>query len=872
MAKEVIQPSLAAGEISPQLYSRVDFAKFHTAVATLSNFFVDFRGGVSNRCGLQFINQAKSSLTAGQEAVRLFPFQFSTIQTYVLEFGHLYMRVIMNGGYVLNAAKVIGGITNANPGVVSLTAHGFDNGDWIYITGVGGMPRVNNRYYIVMGVTTSTFQLRDPNLDNVNTTDYGDFIVGGTAAEVFTLATPYVATDLARLKYTQSADVMTLTHPAYSPRDLSRTGHASWTLTVVNFGSKVPIPQNVNQTTAPAGTGPVRLSYRITAVTANGEESLPSKIIKTSIPSTGLVDVLLFWNPVADIARYNVYRAALAGTEPFYGDDDTPTESIYGYLATTQAPKYVDTWKDQVPVTVPDFSKAPPEQRNPFAPGSILSIDIGSVGTGHTDGTTIAVTDSTGSGAILRAVVHNGTLIAAVVEKGGANYTNPSFDASPGTGATMSANLSPASGTYPATVTYFQQRRIFGGSTVAPQTLWASKTGAFRNFDVSFPIRDDDAITATLVGSQVNDIRLMVAMPAGLIVGTGLNAWQVNGGGGGQGQPITPLNILAQPQSYNGFSHVPPINVNYDLLYVQDKASTVRALSYNFYYNAYSAANLSLLSEHLLTGKEILEWAYAEEPFKIVWSVKNDGGLLSMTYVKDQELIGWGRHSTSGAFESVCSISENEEDAVYFVVRRTVNGHTVRYVERMFSRAIDHILDSRFLDSALVYEGPPTTTLSGLDHLEGRTVTAFADASIYAGLVVTDGQVTLPVPQSVVIVGIPFISDLKSLPLDIKQEQLQGRRKNIKELGLRVAHTRGLLVGATFSTLVPSKSSTTPITIPESQRPSHDGTWTNGLFSGDDSNLLDSTYSVYGQICVRQDKPFPVTITGLILSVEPGDK
>jgi hypothetical protein len=205
------------------------------------------------------------------------------------------------------------------------------------------------------------------------------------------------------------------------------------------------------------------------------------------------------------------------------------------------------------------------------------------------------------------------------------------------------------------------------------QTFWASKTGAPYNFDISKPSQANDAITGALVSLEVNEIKSLVPVPTGLIALTTKGAWQISGGAGGvatQGGPITPATVTATPQAYVGANDVPPILINYDLIYVQAKGSIVRDLTYNIYQNIYTGNDISILSSHLFYGHQTLEWAYAEEPFKIVWCVREDGILLSLTLVKEQDMYGWARHDTVGKFMSVASVTEGGLDATYFAVER----------------------------------------------------------------------------------------------------------------------------------------------------------------------------------------------------------
>ncbi len=249
-----------------------------------------------------------------------------------------------------------------------------------------------------------------------------------------------------------------------------------------------------------------------------------------------------------------------------------------------------------------------------------------------------------------------------------------------------------AAGNNPSTTTYFAQRQFFAASASLPETFWASKIGAFGNFDKSQPVQASDAITATIASTQVNAIKHMVPMSTGIVMLSSGGAWLVSGGTVGQGGvpgAITPSAIVAQPQAYNGCSDLPPIVVNADLLFVQAKGSIVRDLSYNFYVNIYTGQDVTVLSNHLFAGHTIREWAFSEEPYKIIWAVRDDGILLAFTYMKDQEVFAWTRHDTNGLYQSVCTVSEGTIDAAYFVVKRRLGAGTWSYtIERMADRSL----------------------------------------------------------------------------------------------------------------------------------------------------------------------------------------
>jgi len=230
--------SFTAGEISPRLEGRTDLEKYRQGLSDLTNMVVMPHGGVQRRPGTQFISSVKDSAVK----TRLIPFQFKAGDTYILEFGDQNMRVIRNDEQVLDATdKTITGVTQANPGVITSASHGFSNGDEIYIDAIAGMTELNGRNYLVANVTTNTFTVQDLFGNNIDTTAFTAYTSGGTATEIYNIATPYAAADLFDIRFVQSADTMYLVHPSYDIRTLTRTDHNAWSFATMSItGSPSP--------------------------------------------------------------------------------------------------------------------------------------------------------------------------------------------------------------------------------------------------------------------------------------------------------------------------------------------------------------------------------------------------------------------------------------------------------------------------------------------------------------------------------------------------------------------------------------------------------------------------------------------------------
>tara|TARA_Y100000015_G_C2395298_1_gene92440 strand:- start:1489 stop:3492 length:2004 start_codon:yes stop_codon:yes gene_type:complete len=234
-------PSLStftAGEISPRLEGRITLEKYKAGLSDLTNMVVQPHGGVTRRPGTQYLGTVKDSSIKS----RLIPFQFKTTDTYILVFGDQVMRVYRNGSQVLKgSAQNITGVTKANPGVVTISSHGYSNGDEIFLDNVVGMTELNGRNYKVANVTTNTFTLQDLFGNDINTTNFTTYTSGGAVDEIFEVATPYAAADIFNLRFAQSADIMYFVHPSYAIRTLSRTNHNAWTFATATIsGSPNP--------------------------------------------------------------------------------------------------------------------------------------------------------------------------------------------------------------------------------------------------------------------------------------------------------------------------------------------------------------------------------------------------------------------------------------------------------------------------------------------------------------------------------------------------------------------------------------------------------------------------------------------------------
>jgi hypothetical protein len=358
-----IQASFNAGEWSPKLYARVDLAKYKSGAALLNNFFVDYRGGASTRTGTKYILQCRNSASA----VRLIGFQASFTVGYILEFGDLYVRFYNNGAPVLEAAVAITGVSQANPGVVTIT-NTYADGDWIFITGVAGMTKLNGNYYIVDNRTDTDLTLTDLNGVAVDTTAFTPYTSGGTAQRVYTIASPYTSSELSALKYTQNVSQMIICHPNHAPYLLTNISAASWTLAAISFGATVSAPTGQSVATT-LGSGSVNYAYVITAVDINGQESAPSAFAtlasRLDLRTTAGTNTVS-WSSVTGAVSYNVYKAEVSYAGAI------PAGSMFGFIGISTSTSFIDSNIGS------DFSQTPPVPQNPFFGAGVQSVTVNS--------------------------------------------------------------------------------------------------------------------------------------------------------------------------------------------------------------------------------------------------------------------------------------------------------------------------------------------------------------------------------------------------------------------------------------------------------------------------------------------------------------
>lgn len=878
MAIRQYQRAFNGGEVSPSMFARIDDGKYQTGMALCKNFLIEPQGPIVMRPGFKYVNHTKH---AGKKA-RLIPFNFSISQTMVLELGERYVRFHTQGQTVL---------------------------------GNNGQP--------------------------------------------YEIETPYIEADLFDIHYVQSADVMTLVHPNYPPKELRRYGATDWRLVDIKFGSSLSAPTGLSasQTINKDVTNPTdyKRTYAVTALLADGtEESVRSSSVTIDCNPYGDGSYnTIRWDVVAGAGLYRVYRDqggvwAYVGqtdttqiidenitpdasiTPPHYDDAFYSSKSITsvrvnnggsGYVPAKYITDFVnvceydwgDGYKQQstgFPVNIQSKANLTWEIEDPNGHGSgadirlitgetyaatggpasggrtacVTGIEIRSRGIGYDnpklvikchnrnwqlatlyrfplttshDVPKIVVTDSTGYGADLVPVIENGRVVSVTIRSGGQNYSSPNLSvvSSTGGGASLSANVGQAPD-YPGAVSYFEQRRWFGGTQNRPNNLWATRPGTEADMSFSLPSQSDDRIAVRVAAREANRILHIVPL-AQLMLMTGAAEWRVSPL---NSDAITPESMSVRPQSYVGASNVQPLVVGSSMIYGAGRGGHLRELGYNYEAGGYISGDVCLRAPHLFDNLTIVDLAYSKAPSPVVWAVSSSGKMVAMAYVPEQQVGGFSTIETKGSIESACVVAEGDEDIVYVEVMRTVNGQAVRFVERMNERQYTDLKECVYVDCAGTYRGEAKKEITGLTWLEGETVSILADGAVEPQQVVKDGKITLTYPAEIVHVGLPFIADMKTLPAAMALQDGSygsGHKKNVREVFFRVVNSSGTQAGPSFDKLseYPSRSTEFAGNVPDP-------------ITDEIGFQIQPQWSQSGQVCVRQKYPLPLRIVSMTTVLE----
>jgi hypothetical protein len=869
--------NFAGGEVSPLLFARTDLPLFAKVLSRMQNFIAEPQGPARFRPGTVYVHHTRNNNPA-----RFIEFQYSDVQSYLIEATEGYFRFYKDGAIILNStALTITGISKALPGVVTYTGTDPTNGQEVYIEDVAGMTEVNGKFFTVANVNTgaNTFELTDVHGNNVNTTNYTTYTSGGTVSVVYEIQTPYLEEHLDELQYAQNADTMYIASEKYEPRQLTRSAHDSWTLARY---SRTADPFAANNVTYGEITG-------ITAANPG---------VVSDAAHTFLADDHVYVSGIVGMTELNnrhfLIGSPAAGTYQLKDYDTGVAVDTSAYTA--------------------------------WSSGGIVEL--------------IAPTRAT----------------------------------------TMK---------YPAAVSFTDDGRVvFGGSGDKPETQWYSKSpsaaGAVQFTDFTTGSGATDAIIFTFapLRGRVDSIRWITNTDKYIAFGTFGSVRRVYGAT--EAASISPDEVTAKPANSDGVEHASPVSDGATLFYIQRGGLALESIEYDYSIDGYAPDDKNLVSNHLTAGGFKQMVRQIGRP-TVIWVVRNDGILLGLTYKAKENIAGWHRHYLGGAGQVEAAgimPRENNQDQLWLIVKRTIGGNTVRYVEYMsdppeFPDLVDYwsgastseaktldtnrfenyqsevAKDAIHLDSSLTYDGSAygtdasatltvgnfadvedtenvvftasaavftsdmvgreiwggyledgsgggraeiteftsstsvkctildgfwgenvvysagdwyitATTVSGLDHLEGELVGIIADGAAPDAVAVDGGSITLSQPASKIHVGLKYTGILRTLPLDQGgvTGPAQSKYKIVSELGLRFVNSAGVQYGTDLyhlSRLHMSRGNdVTDRPIP--------------LFTGVERITYPDTWGIDKELFVVQDDPLPCTLAAMDVYMDTVDE
>ncbi|MBN3500920.1 hypothetical protein [Burkholderia cenocepacia] len=670
----------------------------------------------------------------------------------------------------------------------------------------------------------------------------GQLVNAGVPVEI---ATPYSLADLTTedgtfaIHTTQSADTMYLFHGAHPTQKLLRTSATTFELVQVMFASGPFQTVNSNQAItikASAQTGAVTLTSNADVFTqADVGNLFYLEQFDNSYVNPWAVHARI---AVGDLRRVDLrtYRCVEVGTiAPQVTGTETPTHTF----GQRRDGDMVDVSDD----TYGSIGAVWEYQHSGYGMVRIDSVDStlvahGTVMTGNPD--------------------EPGMLPAQIVETGTTKWAHALFNSADG---------------YPQTGTFWRNRLCL----MRDRWLAMSVSADFENFASKDADQqtDDSAIVEQLNARRLNKLAWMVEADSLLIGMTG-DEWVV--GPANASQAVSATNLNAARRTSYGSKRIQPVQVGGTILFVQKSGRKLRDFKYDFSSDNYVSTDVTKIADHITRGRAgsnngIMSICYQQEPHSVIWAARADGQLIGCTYDEEagrSDVYGWHRHPDANGFvECVASMPapDGSSDDLWVIVRRQINGQTVRYVEYLNPSLQDDDPQSSafYVDAGITYSGAPTEAIAGLGHLEGQTVAVLTDGAVHPSRTVAGGSIALEWPASVVHIGVPTKCRIQTMQLNAGAANgtAQGKTKRVSNIVTRFSRSQGGAVGPSFA-----DTDLEPLNF---RRPSNAMDNAVPLFDGDMESNWRGGYEGQSWVCYQNDQPLPVTLLGFFPIVDTQD-
>jgi len=696
-----ILDSFATGEIDPQMQTKVSLAKYKTALKVQRNFFTHVNGATSNRSGTIYVAPTKFS-TTNQSAVKntkLIPFQFSTTQSYMLEVGDFYVRFYKNDAPV-QVPNTLSTIWNVS---VSYTQTQFVTYNSIVYTwlqsNMAAEPDTSPTEWSPLPVGTYTPQYESGFSYKVGAFVISNFITyyciqAGTGQTpvssptywtpqiIYEVPTIYPQSVVMQLGYTQSADTLFLANQNYPSQMLQRITDTYWTISAYPFvggpfqldntnqgytltasafhqplSDNSLIPVGVSVTLAASGAGNAPFQSGHVGALWQLFHYVPNQEANATISSSG---------PTGSISCGGTWRLITNGT---WTGTVWMEKSLDGGVTWLQLNSFygaadfnANTYGTE------DMSNNAP----PFLVRGNCTLSSGSVQF------TVTADPYIQPGIISITSFQSSTVVYGVVQQPVGLDNTATTDWAEGAWSNVQG--------FPSIVEFTPDDRLMlANSKNFPENSWLSKTSDYFNFNVSNPLVDSDALNITLPSRQINGINGLIPLRA-IVALTTNSEWSVESTQG-VSAPLTPSTIYQRVHGYEGSQGVKPVLIGIRAIFIQQLGKIIRDIGYELIYDAFVGANLSIFSNHLFFFNTIIDMAYQKNPDSIVWMVRNDGQLISMTYLREQSVVSFARHDTNGYFLCIASLANSiiNFDEVWVIVNRTNGQFVERFSQRMIT-------------------------------------------------------------------------------------------------------------------------------------------------------------------------------------------
>lgn len=796
--------SFAGGEFSPNLQVRTNLEKYPSGLKRGKNMILHQTGGASNRPGTVYVAETKYSAKKS----RVIEFEYSIDDNYYLEVGEYYIRFFDKSGPITKASA---------DAWVTTTAYDLCD----YVTNGG------NRYYCAIAHTSGTFAT--------------DLAAGKWMAQsgtIYEIPTPYKESDLEYIKYTQSGDKIWFWNPDYHPRVLTRYDDADWT--IEEFANEYGPLQKTNTDeastiTPSAVTGSITLTATKDIFNAGHVGSIwklthakqaSSQTVTWSNTDIGFMATGLPCGKTWRVVSHGNWEGTIKVQKSEEGDLYSPRTDLRTFSSKLSGTPPLGDYNANLYGDLDEFAYIRLEM-TAHGVSSTVTVDLNCDEYDHHGYVEIT------------SVTNSKSAVATVIKPLGA--TNATSEWNEGSWSTYRG--------FPTAGIFYQDRICPASTSHEPQTIWPSQTGDYTNFKVSDPVVDTDSMSINLASRTMNDITALDVL--GKIIAITTNSeWTVGPGNDGI---FTPTSIVSDCVGKRGAANVDSLVIGNRILYIQSQGKVVRSGGFDAQAGGFKSENISIFSSHLFKDYEVVDWCYQQEPDSIIWAVRSDGRLLTLTYLEEHSVVGWTWHETYSGddqFESICSIPNSTWgiDQVCCIVKRGNKRYVEYLAPRLYSKDLE---DQVFMDSAKEYDSTPTTTITGLSHLEGRTVAVLADGVKQSQKTVSSGQITLDSTASHVWVGLPYVADLWPLSLEIPGGgTLQRKHTAIPEVTISFEDSKGGWYGFDEDHLDELQSD-----------PDIDD---DELYTGDRVVTVPSDFGLKRSILIRQIDPYPITVNAIV--------